>query len=776
MAQRRKEDHRLLTGRGRFVSDLALPRLRHLAFGRSEMAHARLRGVDVAAVAGHNPEAKVFTASSPGFGVGLWAKSALAGYVETEQPVLARHRVRYVGEPIAAVVAEDRYRAEDAAERVVVDYEPLRACTVAWQPAGEPLHEGAADNVLLQRRFLAGDVDAALAEATVVVERTMTTNRHAGNPLEGRAAVAWWEDERHLTFWCGTQIPHLVRNLLAELLGLAESNVRVIAPDVGGGFGVKAVVYPEDLAVCLAARAMVGTPVKWVEDRGEHLRAATHARDHRYQCRAGFDEAGRLLAIRADITCNVGAYSVYPWTAGIEALMAGGLLAGPYKLANYDCTVRGVATNTAPAGPYRGVARPATVFVMEGLLDSAAARLGIDPVDLRRINLIGPSDVPYRMATNLVDDTGHYAECLDAVVERLDLAAVRGEQARRRRHGGAPLGVGFACYNELTGLGRAASAGPRMPFRTGHEACTVRINPDGRVLVLSGVTSQGQGLETTLAQVVADAVGVDYDDVDVRFGDTNESLWGFGAFSSRQAVIAGGAAHNSALVVRDQLLRLAAELHEANPADLHVANGAVFVAGSPQPLATVAELARVAYLESNRLPVGIEPGLQATRFYDPIMGAFAAGAQAAVVEIEPSTGELRILRWVCVEDAGRVVNHQIVQGQIAGAIAQGIGGALFEHLVYDDVGNLVTATLLDYLMPTSTDIPELIIEHISHPADNPTGVRGVGEGGTLGPNAVLAGAVRDALGIEIDELPITPDRLWTALAAVSSFERTKESP
>ena len=776
MAERRKEDHRLLTGRGRFVSDLALPRLRHLAFLRSEMAHARLSGVDVSAVSALDPQARVFTASSPGFGVGLRAQSALAGYVETEQPVLARHRVRYVGEPIAAVVAEDRYRAEDAAERVVVHYEPLRASTVAWQPAGDPLHEGAADNVLLQRRFLAGDVDTALAEATVVVERTMTTNRHGGNPLEGRAAVAWWEDERHLTFWCGTQIPHLVRNLLAELLGLAESNVRVIAPDVGGGFGVKAVVYPEDLAVCLAGRAMVGTPVKWVEDRGEHLRAATHARDHRYQCRAGFDEAGRLLAIRADITCNVGAYSVYPWTAGIEALMAGGLLAGPYKLANYDCTVRGVATNTAPAGPYRGVARPATVFVMEGLLDSAAARLGIDPVDLRRINLIGPSDVPYRMATNLVDDTGHYAECLDAVVERLDLDAVRGEQAHRRRHGGAPLGVGFACYNELTGLGRAASAGPRMPFRTGHEACTVRINPDGRVLVLSGVTSQGQGLETTLAQVVADAVGVDYDDVDVRFGDTNESLWGFGAFSSRQAVIAGGAAHNSALVVRDQLLRLAAELHEANPDDLHVANGAVFVAGSPQPLATVADLARVAYLESNRLPQGIEPGLQATRFYDPIMGAFAAGAQAAVVEIEPSTGELRILRWVCVEDAGRVVNHQIVQGQIAGAIAQGIGGALFEHLVYDEVGNLVTATLLDYLMPTSADIPELIIEHISHPADNPTGVRGVGEGGTLGPNAVLAGAVRDALGIEIDELPITPDRLWTALAAVSPFERTKESP
>lgn len=771
------------------MSDLALPGMRHAAFVRSEWAHAILRSVTPPAMGGTangSPasvadgaqqhahanhaahDAEIFTAGTPGFDLSLVARSALPGSIETAQPVLARDRVRFVGEPVALVVAADRYLAEDIAEGVTVEVETLPATIRAWDPppgGPSPLHGGAPDNVLLQRRFQAGDVDAALNDSAVIVQRTLITNRHGGNPLEGRATVALWEDHHRLTLWSGTQVPHLVRNLLAELLGLAESNVRVIAPDVGGGFGVKAVLYPEDLAICLAARTMVGTPIKWVEDRSEHLRAATHARDHRYRCTAGFDGDGKLLVIRANVDCNVGAYSVYPWTAGLEPLMAGGLLPGPYKLANYDCTVRGVATNTSPSGPYRGVARPATVFVMESLLDSGAAALGMDPVDIRRINLIGPADVPYRMATNLVDDTGHYAECLEQVVATLDLPAVRLEQRRRAATvGAARLGVGFAVYNELTGLGRAASAGPRLPFRTGHEAATVRINPDGRLTVLAGVTSQGQGLETTLAQVVADAVGVPYEHVDVRFGDTNESLWGFGAFSSRQAVIGGGAAHQAAVAVRDQLRRLAAELHEANPEDIEVRQANVYVAGSATALATVAELARIAYLETNRLPKGIDPGLEATRFYDPVLGAFAAGAQAAVIEIDPDTAELRILRWVCVEDPGRIVNHQIVTGQVAGSIAQGIGGALLEHLVYDDIGNLQTTTLLDYLMPTATDIPDLELGHVSHPADNPTGVRGVGEGGTLGPAAVLAGAVRDALGIEIDQLPITPERVWQALA------------
>jgi carbon-monoxide dehydrogenase large subunit len=765
---RRKEDQRLVTGHGRFVGDLVLPRMRQVAFLRSPVAHAEITAVhtEAAREAGY----RVFTGADFA-AVALRAKSALPLYVETEQPVLAHTRVRFAGEAVAAVVAADRYLAEDGCELVEVDYEPLPVTVCAWaesaQTSAAPLHADAPDNVLLARTFDAGAVTDAFAAADVVVRRELVTNRHAGNPMECRAGVALWKPaDRKLTFWSSTQVPHLVRNMIAELLDLAEGNVRVIAPDVGGGFGVKAVLYPEDVALCLIAKAMPNVPVKWVEDRVEHLAAATHARDHRYLISAGFAADGTLLALEADVTCNVGAYSVYPWTAGIEPLMAGGLLCGPYKLDNYRCTVRGVATNTAPSGPYRGVARPSTVFAMETIMDEGARALGISAVDVRRRNLIKPEDIPYKMPSRLVDDSGHYEECLTKALDALGYDELRAEQHRRRSSGdpsAKPIGIGFACYNELTGLGRAASAGPRMPFRTGHEACTVRINPDGRVTVFSGVTSQGQGLETTIAQIVADGIGVAYDDVEVRIGDTETALWGFGAFSSRQAVIGGGAANNTALAVKEKLVTLAAGLLEASPDDLVVNAGQVSVVGDPSSGISVAEVARVAYLESNRLPDGVEPGLEATKFYDPVRGAFAAGAQVAAVEADRSTGEIRVLRWACVEDSGRAMNPQIVHGQIAGSIAQGIGGAIYEHLVYDEVGNLITGTLLDYLMPTSAEVPELLIDHVEHPAANPLGVRGVGEGGTLGPNAVLAGAVSDALGIRIDTLPLTPGSIWKEL-------------
>jgi aerobic carbon-monoxide dehydrogenase large subunit len=762
---RRKEDRRLVTGHGRFVSDLQLPRMRQVAFLRSPHAHARIRSIDTSAARAQPGVDDVFTGDTPEFAaVTLRAQSALPSYVDTEQPVLAWRKVRFPGEPLAAVVADNRYRAEDAIELIDVDYEMLPANVTAWTAPKEPVHAQAPDNVLLHRTFDAGDVDTTLLNAPVVIERELLTNRHAANPLECRAAVAWWDAaEEALTFWSGTQVPHLVRTELSELLDIPEGNIRVIAPDVGGGFGSKSVLYPEDVALCLMARKLRGTPLKWVEDRVEHLQAATHARDHRYLLKAGFAEDGTLLALDADVTCNVGAYSVYPWTAGIEPLMAGGLLSGPYRLEHYRCTVRAVATNTAPAGPYRGVARPATVFAMESLMDAAAMELDLSTLDVRRRNLIGVADVPYRMPSRLVDDSGRYAECLDRVVESMDHDRFLAEQARRRETDENPIGIGFACYNELTGLGRAASAGPRMTFRTGHDACTVRINPDGRVTVLSGVTSQGQGLETTIAQVVADALGVNYEAVDVRIGDTHESLWGFGAFSSRQAVIGGGAAQLAGEAVRDQVLRLAAALFEANPDDLRLSEGELRIVGEPEPLATLADLARVAYLESHRLPDGIEPGLQATRFFDPIRGAFAAGAQAAIVEVDRATGKITLRQWACVEDAGRVINPQIVHGQVAGAIAQGIGGAMHEHLIYDEAGNLLTATLMDYLLPTSAEIPEFHIGHITAAADNPLGVRGVGEGGTLGPYAVVASAVADAVGVQMNRLPLSPAALWEEL-------------
>ncbi len=758
---RRKEDQRLVTGHGRYVSDFQLPRMQHVAFLRSPYGHARITSVNTSRA--EQSGRRVFTGADF-MHVVLRARSSLPSYVETDQPVLAHEKVRYQGEPVAAVVASDRYLAEDGLELVEVNYEPLPATVCAWVSPREPVHPEAADNVLLERVFETGSVDAAFGDAAVVVERDLVTNRHAGNPMECRAGVALWDpSDRKLTFWSGTQVPYIVRNMIAELLDLPEGNVRVVAPDVGGGFGVKSVLYPEDVALCLMARAMPNVPLKWVEDRAEHLAAATHARDHRYLIKAGFASDGTLLAVQADVTVNVGAYSVYPWTAGIEPLMAGGLLSGPYRLDNYRCAVRGVATNTAPAGPYRGVARPASVFAMETVLDAAARELGMTGVDVRRKNLILPEDIPYKMPSGLVDDSGHYVECLTKALDALGYDDFLAEQERRRGTDEPPIGIGFACYNELTGLGRAASAGPRMPFRTGHDACTVRVNPDGKVTVFSGVTSQGQGLETTMAQIVADGIGVDYDDVEVRIGDTDESLWGFGAFSSRQAVIGGGAAHRAAAAVKEKVLALAAGLLEVDAAALHIENGQIGVVGVPDPALSIAEVARVAYLESHRLPKGIEPGLEATKFYDPIRGVFAAGAQVAAIEVDRTTGEVRILKYVCVEDAGRAMHPQIVDGQIVGAIAQGIGGAMYEHLIYDDAGNLSTGTLLDYLMPTSAEIPEMTIEHVSHPAANPLGVRGVGEGGTLGPNAVLAGAVSDALGIQIDTLPITPSTIWKEL-------------
>jgi len=778
-AVRRREDPRLLRGRGRYVSDVDAARLLHVAFVRSAHAHARIHSIDAAGQPGVVAVVTGQDASVARYRVR--ARSALPGYVETEQPVLAWPVVRHVGEAIAAVVGDDRYAVEDAAARVRVEYEPLPAAVdaLAALREGAPLvHDTARGNVFLSRRFESGDVESALAGAAAVVERTFRTNRQCAAPLEGRGGVADWTDpDGRLTLWSGTQVPHLARHLLAEVLGLPENKVRVVAPDVGGGFGVKAILYPEDIALCVLARTL-GRPVKWVEQRREAMQASAHARDHHYTVRAGFDARGHLLGLDVRAVCNAGAYSVFPWTAGLEALMAGGLLTGPYKLQHYRCQVTAVATHTTPAGPYRGVARPATTFVMERVLDLGARRLGLDPVDIRRVNLVRPADLPYTSPTRLVHDSPSYPVCFEKVVEAIDYGSFRAEQARLRA-AGRYVGVGFAVYNELTGLGQAASAGPRMPFRTGHEGATVRLDPSGAVTVLAGVTSQGQGLETTVAQIVAAELAVPLDTVRVVLGDTDATPFGLGAFASRQAVIGGGAAMRAARAVRDKALVIAAHVLEAAVEDLDAADGQVFVRGAPGRALAMSEIARIAHLETHRLPPDVDPGLDATRFYDPIRGTFAAGAQAAIVEVEPETGVIAIRRYVCVEDTGRIINPLIVEGQVHGAIAQGIGGALSEHLVYDEAGQLLTGTFMEYAIPTAAVIPPLETEHVEEPAANLAGVRGVGEGGTLGPAAVLANAVADALapfGVEPDELPLTPARLWTACARAGLSARAPAAP
>jgi carbon-monoxide dehydrogenase large subunit len=749
----RKEDGRLLTGRGRYVSDIVLPRMVHAVFVRSPWASAEVRGVDGTAAGAHPGVVAVIDGSDPAIaGVEIVAVSTTSGYQAGPQPILAR-RVRFAGEAVAVVVAGTPAGAVDAAEAVEVDYDPL-------PPVVDAL---ASTELFLSRGFEAGDVDGDLAGAALVVRRTFTTNRQCPAPIEGRATVASWDpSDGRLTVWTGTQVPHIVRHGLSEVLGLPERHIRVVAPDVGGGFGGKTALYPEDVAVCLLARRL-GRPVKWVETRTENLATGTHARDHHYEMAAGFAADGTLVALDARIRCDMGAYSLFPWTAGIEPLMAGGLLPGPYKVASYRAEVAAVATNKAPAGPYRGVARPATVFVMERLLDIAAGGLGLDRAEIRRRNLVGPDDVPYTAATRLVHDSPTYPAVMERVLEAVGYDGFAKEQ-EAAREAGHQLGLGLAVYNELTGLGRASPAGPRIVYRTGHEAVTVRLDPSGGATVVSAMTSQGQGVETTLAQVVAGELGLPSTDVEVRLGDTDAALFGFGAFASRQGVIGSGAGALAARAVRDKVLLVAAHLLEAAPGDLEITEGRVAVRGTPARSVTVADVARVAYFEAHRLPPGVEAGLEATRFFDPEQGTFAAGALAVVVDVDRETGAVALRRVVCAEDAGRALNPLVVEGQIHGAVAQGLAGALYEHLCYDDDGQLATATFMDYLVPSAADLPSYEVHHCDVPsATNPYGVRGVGEGGTLGPGAAVANAVADALGVEVNHLPVTPGRVHQLL-------------
>ncbi len=781
----RLEDARLLTGRGTYVANVRLAGQLHVAFVRSTVAHAKVLRVDTHAAARAPGVVSVATGNDDDIrGHVLVAQSELPGIVVTRQPVLAADVVRHVGEAVAAVVAHSQSAAVDAAEMIDVSYEPVEVHVDATKahgsvdgpPAAHPVHNAAPDNLALSRTFTAGDVDAALAQATVVIDRTFVTNRHGGVPLEGRGVVAQWSERGRLTVHATSQVPYLHRRALAAALGMSEGDIRVLVGDVGGGFGIKASTYPEDVVVPLLARR-VGAPVGWAETRSEHMVASMHARDHHYSIKAGFAADGELLAVDATLHANVGAYSTAPWTAGIEPLMAGGLLTGPYKLSHYRCDVRGVFTNTAATGPFRGVARPATVYVMERVMDEAAAALGVDRVELRRRNLVAASDVPYTAPTRLVHDSTTYVDCLDAVVERVgDVSQLRAELGADVGPDARPdrlIGVGFACYNELTGLGQKASAGPRLPFRTGHECAAVRIAPDGTVHLTTGVTSQGQGTETTMAQVAAAELGVAHTDVRVVMGDTDALAYGLGAFASRQGIIGSGAVTLAARAVADKVRRIAGHLMEADPEWLTISDGLVHTADAPSVGVTLAEVAEAAYLMPQRLGDDVEPGLEETRFYDPMTGTFAAGAQGAVVAVDRDTGEVEVLRLVCAEDTGRMINPTVVTGQVVGAVAHGVSGALFEHFVYDDDGQLLTGTLLDYQIASAAEMPPIEVAHICEPAHNLNGIRGVGEGGTLGPYAAIANAVCDALaplGVTLDALPLTPAVVAQAIARSASAQ------
>ncbi len=768
----RVEDARLLAGQGRFVADLARPGMLHVAFVRSPHAHARLRRIDVTRARVLPGVIACVTGDEMARQVGpVRAESRMRGYLTTEYPALAHGKVRFAGEAVAAVVAESRYVAEDATEVVVVDWEPLEAVhdpELALR-AGTPLvHEAVGSNALVERTFAQGDADGALAAAPLVVGDRFRFNRHAGVTIENRACLAEWEaGTQSLTLWSSTQVPGLVRDLLADLLGVSAHRVRVVAPDVGGGFGMKSALYPEEIVVSALARRL-GRPLRWIGDRREDLLTSTQAWDEIVDAELGVDVDGTIRGLRARVTADIGAYSIYPWTASIEVIQVISFLPGPYRVPHYRGAGTGVATNKAPMGPYRGVGRPVSTFVTESLLERAARRLGLDPVEMRRRNMISPEECPYRSPSGVVWDTATFRETLESVCTRADYAALRAEQARARAAGRC-FGIGVASYVELTGVGSAIPVSPGSTIATGTEGVTLRVDPGGTVTATFGLACHGQGHETSLAQVVADELGLRLADVRVVHGDTAASPAGTGTYASRSAVLGGGAAILAGRALREKMVAIAAHQLEASPEDIEINDGRFAVRGAGARVVTLRDVAQAAYGGTRRLPKGMEPGLETTRFYDPYFGTASNATHLAVVEVDSSTCEVRVRTLVLVEDCGRVINPLIVEGQAVGAVAQGVGAALLEELVYGPEGQLLTGSLMDYLVPTACEIPKVDVHHLDRPSPSTLGgFKGAGEGGTIGAPAAIANAVADALaplGVEINEMPLTPARLFRLLGS-----------
>jgi len=753
-AMRRREDPALITGRSQFIADLTRG-CDAVAFVRSPLAAGRIRGIELP------DDDRVFTAAQLGDVGSVLPLLHLPDYVPVAQPLLATEQVKYVGEPVAVVVAESRHAAEDLAERVYVDIEPLHevATAEAALVEGAPLVHGDTDsNVVVAGNIDTGDVDRTIEGAAELVEIEVASGRQSAMPLEARGAVAILDPvSERITLYASTQMPHVLRTIVADLLGMPESDLRVVAPSVGGAFGQK-MALPTEYALVVWLARRLGRSVAWIEDRRENFTSSFHARDHRYRLKAAFDGGARLLAVDADLVANVGAYSCYPVTWGVEPLMAAGELPGPYDFQSYRVRSRGVTTNTCPMSPYRGVSRPVLTLAMERLMDTAAERFGIDPIEIRRRNLIG--GFPYRSATGVVYDEGSYLQSLERAAEVIDIDGFRHRQGEARKQGRYP-GVGFSVFSERTGYGTPAFAQRSMEVTPGYETVEMTMDPSGNVEVRIGASPHGQGLVTSLSQLVADELGIHPELVRVVHGDTDRTPYGWGTFASRSMVISGGASHLAAGKLRDSIVEVAGDILEAAPVDIVLSEGKAVVRGTDKGV-SIPEVARVAHHQSHRLEPGREPGLRAVASYDPA-GTFSNACHVAVVEVDIETGGVRLERFVVVEDAGLLINPVIVDGQIAGGVAQGIANALFEEIIYDETGNILTTSLLDYLPPTMSEIPPIEIHHLETITDaSITGAKGLGEGGAIGAPAAVINAVSDALrplGVRISEMPATPSRI-----------------
>ncbi|HTY66311.1 MAG TPA: xanthine dehydrogenase family protein molybdopterin-binding subunit [Alphaproteobacteria bacterium] len=762
----RKEDDRFLRGHGEYVGDVQLDGMLEVAFVRSPVAHGRLRAVTKPAGA----EDRVFTAADLSSVRPIRAVSGLPGFKASEQPVLASGKVRHVGELVAACVAPTRAEAEDLASQVTVEIQELPAVVdmVRGREVDAPrLHEQWGDNVFLET-FVDGDIAQIAKQAPIKVTRHLRTSRQCMSPIEGRGVVARWDRRLdQLVIISAAQMPHITRSGLAECLGIDHGQVRVIAPDVGGGFGYKGILLPEE--VCLGWLAMkLGRPVAWLEDRREQLTANANCREHDYEITAYADRDGRLLAIDCEATVDAGAYSSYPFSACLEAAQVASILPGPYKFDAYRCRTWSVATNKPPILPYRGVARTGVCFAMELMVDAVARAAGREPWEVRLLNLPTAAMMPFDNITKKHFDSGDYPECLRRAAAAVDVPDVRARQARGEPDG-RRVGVGFAVFCEQAAHGTSVYYGWGIPMVPGMEQCQARLTPDGVLELRIGAHSHGQGLETTMAQVAHSVLGIAPENVRLIHGDTALSPYSTGTWGSRCAVMSGGAVAAACKEMAARVIKIGAHLLQADPATIELRGGEVRGARGSISLR---EIAYTWYRAPQNLPADVDPGgLELTAGYKPKRdtGTFSYAAHAAVVAVDPETGAVDILKYVIVEDGGVLLNPMIVDGQVLGGTAQGIGTALYEEMPYSAAGQPLASTLADYLLPASAEMPHVAIEHMETPSPySEFGQKGIGEGGAIGPPAAIANAINDALrdlGVEVAEVPVTPARLHAAISA-----------
>jgi carbon-monoxide dehydrogenase large subunit len=764
-AIRRVEDPALLAGHGRFTADL--PAALRVRFVRSPVAAGRIERIAI-------PEgANVVTAADLAALKPIMPALHKFGYVPIAQPVLASGCVRFVGEPIAAAVAASEAQAEDIADAVSVDIAASAAVIDAGAALadGAPLvHAQAAGNLVVEGKVETAGFAAAQGAAHRLIAIELRSRRQNATPLEARAGHAAFDPvSGRVTLTCATQMPHLLRTAIADLIGMPEGELRVVAPDVGGGFGQKMSLVPEYVVLVWLARKLKSS-VAWTEDRRENLIASFHSRDQSVRLQGAFAADAKLLALSAEVVANVGAYSCYPTTCAVEPLMAMAELPGPYDVRAYACVARGVLTNTCPMAPYRGVSRPVITTALERLMDAAAAEFGMEPVEIRRRNLI--EKFPYTSVTGLIFDAGSYQQTLEIAAAAIDVPAFRRrqQQARSQRR---YLGIGFAAFSERTGYGTPAFAARGMGVTLGWETVELAMDPSGWVEVRIGASPHGQGLRTTIAQLVADELGLAPDRIKVVHGDTDRTPYGWGTFASRSLVIAGGASVLAARKVRAKLKKIASHLMEAAADDIVLTDGVARVAGTDRAL-PIETLARAAYHQVHLFKGEIDPAICETATYDP-PGTFSNACHACIVEVDPETGRVTIARFVVAEDAGRLVNPMIVDGQIVGGVAQGIGNALLEEIVYDEGGNILTATLADFLPPTSREMPPIELLHLETlDGTTITQAKGLGEGGAIGAPAAVLNAINDALapfGVTIEEMPATPRRIRAALRQATKKPR-----